>query len=216
MNGVIEAFQVFANQFGYLGVFAISLLGSAIPFVPLPYLAVVVVLSGSQNPLLLGLAAGAGGAIGKVTSYFLGRFGYLAVGSQTKESLDVLHNALARYGVLGVFVFSVTPLPDDVYVVPMGIIRLPFWKFFAANLAGKIVLSVSVAYLGQALLLSMDSVVGVSSVVVVTAGVATLILSLVVIRADWTMAIRIAQARGIRGLVADLPEVLRFRKKSSE
>ena len=216
MNGVIEAFQVFANQFGYLGVFAISLLGSAIPFVPLPYLAVVVVLSGSQNPLLLGLAAGAGGAIGKVTSYFLGRFGYLAVGSQTKESLDVLHNALARYGVLGVFVFSVTPLPDDVYVVPMGIIRLPFWKFFAANLAGKIVLSVSVAYLGQALLLSMDSVVGDSSVVVVTAGVATLILSLVVIRADWTMAIRIAQARGIRGLVADLPEVLRFRKKSSE
>ena len=216
MNGVIEAFQVFANQFGYLGVLAISLFGSAIPFVPLPYLAVVVVLSGSQNPLLLGLAAGAGGALGKVTSYFLGRFGYLAVGSQTKESLDVLHNALARYGVLGVFVFSVTPLPDDVYVVPMGIIRLPFWKFFAANLAGKIVLSVSVAYLGQALLLSMDSVVGDSSVVVVTAGVATLILSLVVIRADWTMAIRIAQARGIRGLVADLPEVLRFRKKSSE
>jgi membrane protein YqaA with SNARE-associated domain len=124
----------------------ISVLGSAIPFVPLPYLAVVVLLSGTYDPLLLGLVAGAGGALGKVTSYLLGRAGYLVVGNKTRRSLNALHDVLVKYGMLGVFVFSATPLPDDVYVIPMGIVRLPFLRFFVANLAGKVLLSVAVAY----------------------------------------------------------------------
>lgn len=90
----------FAGQFGHFGVFVASLLGSAIPFVPLPYLVIVVLLSETPSPLLLGLTAGAGAALGKLTSCFLGRFGYLAANRQTRDNMDVLHSVMRRYGAL--------------------------------------------------------------------------------------------------------------------
>ncbi len=216
MSGVVEAFESLATQYGYFGIFVISLLGSVVPFVPMPYLVVVVLLSQSQDPLLLGLAAGAGGALGKLTSYFLGRFGYLAAGSETKGNLDALHSVLARYGALGVFVFAVTPLPDDVYVIPMGIVRLPFWRFLAANLAGKVVLSVAVAYFGRAYFATMNSLLGDSLVVMVAAAALTVVLSLLIMRADWVSAIEIARTKGVRGLVANAREILRLGKKQRQ
>ena len=193
MSGVVEAFESIVSQFGYSGVFVISLLGSVIPFIPLPYLVVVVLLSQSQNPLLLGLAAGAGGAVGKMTSYFLGRFGYIVVGEKARGNLDALHGVLEKYGALGVFLFAVTPLPDDLYVIPMGIVRLPLWKFFAANLAGKVVLSVGVAYLGRAYFTSADLLSGDSLMVTAAAAVLTFAVSLLLMRVDWARFMGVAQ-----------------------
>ena len=214
VSGVVGALEGFAVQFGLPGVFAISLLGSAVPFLPLPYLVVVVFLSGTQNPLLLGVVAGAGGAIGKLTSYFLGRFGYFASGRETRKGLDTLHDVIEKYGAVGVFVFAVTPLPDDVYIIPMGIARLPFWKFFMADLAGKIVLSVGIAYFGRAYLGSLDSLAGGSLVPVVLGILLTILVSVMVIRADWVLAVTTVQTRGFRGLAADLPVILRLKKKA--
>lgn len=213
VSGVLEAFQGLVTQFGLPGVFVISVLGSVVPFVPLPYLLVIVLLSGTQNPLLLGLAAGAGGAIGKLTSYFLGRFGYAAAGKETRGSLDTLHSILAKYGALGVFIFAVSPLPDDVYVIPMGIIRLPFWKFFAADLAGKVVLSVGVAYLGRAYFASASSLLGDSLAVTAGAAVATVVVSALVMRADWALAVDIARRDGMKGLAANFWAILRLRRR---
>ncbi len=212
----MEGLQAFATQFGYPGIFAISVLGSVVPFLPLPYLVVVVLLSGTHDPLLLGLAAGIGGALGKLTSYFLGRFGYLVSADTTKANLDELHNVIARYGALGVFLFAVTPLPDDVYLIPMGVARLPFWRFLMADLAGKIVLSVGVAYLGKAYLSSIQFFVGDSIMVAVVAAVLTVILTLLMMRADWVMAVRIARTRGFRGAVQALPVILKLRKQQEK
>lgn len=211
MLGVLEAI---ASQFGYSGVFAISALGSAVPFLPVPYLLVVVLLSGTQNPLLLGLAAGAGGAVGKVTSYFVGRFGYSAAGSGTKENVDALHDVVERYGALGVFIFAVSPLPDDAYVIPMGIARLPFWRFFAANLAGKLVLSVGVAYLGSAYFGYFGSVAGNSLPATAAAIVLTVILSVVLMKADWGVAVRAAREGGAGEVLTKLPEILGLKRKA--
>ncbi len=210
---MVEGLGAFATQFGYPGIFAISVLGSIVPFVPLPYLVVVVLLSGTHDPLLLGLVAGIGGALGKLTSYFLGRFGYLVAADKTKSNLDELHAVLAKYGALGVFLFAVTPLPDDVYLIPMGIVRLPFWRFLIADLAGKIVLSVGVAYLGRAYLSSIQFFMGDSITVTLVAVILTVMLTLLMMRADWAMAIQVARTRGIRGTVEALPEILRLRKK---
>ncbi len=215
MSSPVDFLQSMATQFGYPGVFLISLLGSVLPFVPVPYLVVVVLLSGTMDPLLLGVAAGVGGALGKLTSYFLGRLGYLATAKETKENLDVLHRVLSRYGALGVFVFAVTPLPDDIYVIPMGIVRLPFWRFFFANLAGKIVLSVGVAYLGRTYLSSFQSL-GDSSWMTIIAVAVTAVLSLLLLRADWGLAMEITRKKGISAAVVSLPEILRLRKKKQD
>ncbi len=211
MNGIAEILQEFAAAYGYPGVFLISLVGSVIPFLPLPYLAAVVFLSGSSDPLLLGLAAGAGGAVGKIASYYLGRLGYLASGEANKKNLDAIRGMVTRYGMIGVFIFAVTPLPDDMYVVPMGIARLPFWRFFLANLAGKALLSVLVAYAGRAYFsyltpfLGEESILLLLSVVVITAGA-----SIVIARSDWILAIEIARTRGMRGVISNLRRILRL------
>lgn len=176
----------------------------------------MVLLSGTQDPLMLGLVAGAGGALGEVTSYFLGRFGYLMVRDETRGNLNALHDVLLKYGMLGVFVFSLTPLPDDVYVIPMGIIRLPFWRFFIANLSGKVLLSVSVAYVGRTYFSVLELFLGGESILVTAFAVgATALLSIVIMRADWISAVEIAHANGLRAPLARLPEILRLRKKNA-
>lgn len=208
-----ESLQTAVLQYGYMGVFAVSLLGSVVPFVPLPYLAVVVLMSGTYNPLLLGLAAGAGGAVGKVTSYALGRLGYLAAGEESKKSLESIHSVVAKYGMLGVFVFALTPLPDDVYVIPMGVVKLPFWRFFVANLAGKLLLSVSVAYLGSAYFSVASALLGGGSILGLgLAAIATIVVSYAVVRCDWMLAIEVMHREGTRGLWRNLPRIARLRR----
>jgi len=204
-----------ALQYGYPGVFVVSLLGSAVPFLPLPYLAVVVILSTTQDPLWLGVSAGLGGAIGKVTSYLLGRSGYALTNEQTKRNLDALHVFMTKYGTLGVFFFAITPLPDDVYIVPMGMIRLPFWRFFVANLAGKMTLSIIVAYASRTYLSTVSVFLGGGSALSLIIAISlTIILSLILLRADWILAARIAKAEGVRGLIRSLPSILRKKKET--
>jgi membrane protein YqaA with SNARE-associated domain len=122
-------FQEFAIAYGPLGVFTVSLLGSVIPFTPIPYLFVVVLLSDVVEPWILGLAAGLGGSFGKITSYMLGRLGYRFLGQESRRRMDALRELIGKYGDVGVFIFALTPLPDDIYLIPAGMVRIPFWRF---------------------------------------------------------------------------------------
>ena len=207
MSSFSEYLAAFALQYGYPGVFLVSALGSSVPFLPLPYLVVVVILSNTLNPLWIGVLAGAGGALGKVTSYLLGRSGYLLTGESSKKNLDVLHGFVSKYGPIGVFIFAVTPLPDDLYIVPMGIMRLPFWQFFLANLAGKVTLGVLVAYLSRTYFVG-----GESLPVLIGEIAATILFSVILLKADWVLALTKLREGGILGLVRSLPAVLRIRK----
>ena len=47
-----------------------------------------------------------------------------------------------------IFIFALTPLPDDVVGVVCGAIKYDVKKFFLATLAGKIILHVALAYAG--------------------------------------------------------------------
>jgi len=211
MSSILDFLVGIGVQYGYPGVLLISVLGSAIPFLPLPYLVVVVLLGNSLNPFWVGVLAGVGAAVGKVTSYLIGRSGYRLTGESTRRNLDALHGFIAKYGPFGVFLFAVTPLPDDVYIVPMGMMRLPFWQFFVANLAGKITLSVLAAYLSRSY---FSFLLGGESLFVIVAAVSvTAVVSLILLKADWLLAVRIVQDEGLRGLVRRLPTILRIKKE---
>lgn len=211
MSSIWDFLVGIAVQFGYPGIFLVSALGSAIPFLPLPYLVVVVLLGNALNPLWVGVLAGMGAAVGKTTSYVIGRSGYVLTSESTRRNIDTLHRFIAKYGGWGVFLFAVTPLPDDVYIVPMGMMRLPFWQFFLANLAGKILLSVSAAYLSRSY--SIFLIGGESLFVTVAAVFVTAIVSLVLLKADWLLVVRTLQTEGLRGLIRRLPAILRLKKE---
>src|SRR2546426_4534963 len=104
-----------ALRYGYLGVFATPLLGSLVAFFPFPNLLVVVLLSNILDPPQLGLLAGLGGSLGKVTSYLLGRSGYGLSKTETRRNLDVVRGLIGRDGTLGIFILAVTPLRDEGY-----------------------------------------------------------------------------------------------------
>jgi len=210
LSSLSEYLAAFALQYGYPGVFLVSALGSSVPFLPLPYLVVVVILSNTLNPLWLGILAGLGGALGKVTSYLLGRSGYLLTGESSKKNLDVLHGFVSKYGPIGVFIFAVTPLPDDLYIVPMGIMRLPFWQFFIANLAGKVTLGILVAYLSREYFSFLLG--GESLPILVGEIAATILFSFILLKADWVLALTRLREGGVLGLLRSLPVILRIRK----
>jgi membrane protein DedA with SNARE-associated domain len=175
-----------ALQYGYLGIFATALLGSVIPFLPIPYLIAVVLLSNVLNPLVLGIAAGLGGAVGKTTSYFLGRSGYLLSKERTRKNMDTLRSLAGKYGDLAVFIFAATPLPDDICFVPIGVVRFPFWRFLLANTAGKLVLAIAVAYLGRAYFVFATVFLQESTTVATIAiMVVTVVMTILLLRVDW-------------------------------
>ena len=186
MVDFVTVLAEFALQYGFLGVFTTALLGSAVPFLPVPYLIVVVLLSNGLNPLGIGIAAGLGAAVGKTTSYFLGRSGYLLSKRQTRKNMDTLRSVVGKYGDLGVFIFAVTPLPDDICFVPIGVVKFPFWRFLIANTAGKLVLSIGIAYFGRAyfdtttIFLHESTTVAAIAIMVVT-----MVVTILLLRVDW-------------------------------
>ncbi|MEM0349837.1 MAG: VTT domain-containing protein [Candidatus Caldarchaeum sp.] len=199
MENWLEAIAV---TYGPLGVFVVSLLGSILPFVPVPYLIVVVLLSETVNPLILGLAAGIGGSIGKITSYIIGRLGYRLLSDEKKRSMDTLREFIGKFGDLGVFIFALTPLPDDVYIIPAGMVKLSFWRFMLANTAGKILLSILVAVLGRTYFEYARLLLGeVSWVSTAVATLAMVIITVLLLKTDWEKLLKTLKESGWKGVL---------------
>ncbi len=207
----------FALHYGYAGVFLISLLGSLVPFLPVPYLVVVILLSSKLDPLTLGILAGIGGSLGKITSYILGRSGYELFKPDTRKNMDALRGLIGKYGDIGVFIFAVSPLPDDIYLIPIGMMKYPFWRFIIANTAGKIVLAVGVAFFSRAYFGLAASLVGQGSLIVALAFLlpALIIITILLLRIDWYLVATIVRRDGWKAVLARLPEVMSVKRKKT-
>jgi membrane protein YqaA with SNARE-associated domain len=92
-------------------------------------------LAPRYHPLLLGLAAGLGGAIGEVSTYYWG----LGIKDALKgaEKDDTLPKWVEKYGLLAVLIVSATPLPDTPIVLLAGSARLPLRKLLVVEASGK-------------------------------------------------------------------------------
>jgi len=129
-------------QYSYFGVFLISFIGTASIIIPIPYTLVIFTLSltGQWNSALLIIAGGIGSALGESTGYALGYFGRRVIGEERQRKMTYLVRLFDRYGPLAVFVFALTPLPDDLLFIPLGIMKYKFYKAFIPALIGKILM----------------------------------------------------------------------------
>ncbi len=139
-----------AYQYQFLGVFFISFIGSLSIIFPIPY-TIVILLLGSKgwNPFLLAIAGGLGSAVGEFSGYALGYYGAKFVGKERRRKMNFFVKAFDKYGPIAVFVFALTPLPDDLLFIPLGILRYKFWKTFLPCLAGKFLMCFTLAYFGK-------------------------------------------------------------------
>jgi len=141
-QGMIEAT-------GYIGVFLVSLIGTASIFFPVPSFAVIFAAGAFLNPFLVALFAGLGATIGEVTGYALGLGGRHVLSKKYKKSVSRTKEWIEKRGVFVVILlFAITPLPDDVVGILAGIIKYDIKKFFIATFIGKFFLSLVLALAG--------------------------------------------------------------------
>ncbi len=135
------------RQMGYAGIFIISLISSATILLPLPGFAVVFAMGAYLNPFLVGIAAGAGSGIGEISGFLAGYAGHDAV---TRTKIYKSHREqIERYGPLAVFVLAFIPNPVfDIAGIASGALKMPWWQFLLATMAGKTLRYIIVAYLG--------------------------------------------------------------------
>ena len=137
------------NQFGYIGIFLISLIGSTTIIFPLPSFFLIFTFGGILNPVLVALFAAIGSAIGESTSYILGLGGKELLEKKYKKQLNSLKKAFDKYGsFIWIIIFTITPFPTDVVGIFSGIIKYNFRKYFLAMFIGKFILYLLIAIAG--------------------------------------------------------------------
>jgi membrane protein YqaA with SNARE-associated domain len=181
-------------QYGYFGVFAISLVGAVSILLPIPDSLAVFTLSGLRvggayvfEPIWIAAAAGFGSTIGEFSGYLLGFGGRKKIIGRYKKNADFLVKVLNKFGAVAIFAFALTPLPDDLIFIPLGVARYNPVKAFLPALAGKFSMGLIIAYGGRYSVEFIEDLFGlgselISSLVIFAAGV---ILTIVLFRMDW-------------------------------
>jgi len=183
----------FAVQYGYLGIFLISMLGALSIFVPIPYTVVIFTLGGLQtfDPLWIAVAAGAGAAVGEFSGYLIGFGGRRVIGEKYKKKMDFLTKMFKKFGPIVIFVFALTPLPDDLLFIPLGIMHYGLLRAFIPALLGKFVSNLIIAYSGRLALTFIRDLFGVEGegmaalIGIILAAVLMVIVFVIMFKVDW-------------------------------
>jgi membrane protein DedA with SNARE-associated domain len=128
---------------GYLGVLVISFIGSIIVFIPVPYFPVLVTATLNRNldPHVIALSSAVGAVAAKMIIFYGSYYGRNILSSKTKKRIMPLQRLLGRYGWAGAFTASLTPIPDDLVYIPLGLAKYNPWKFATAVFTGKLLLN---------------------------------------------------------------------------
>ncbi|MFX1440054.1 MAG: YqaA family protein [Promethearchaeota archaeon] len=143
---------------GYPGAFIVSFLGNATILLPFPYVGIPFVLGGLRelvpdafvfDPWLVGLIAGLGAALGEMVSYLVGYGGGTLIDEDQKNGFRNFVQKYPSATPLALWFLAVTPIPDDVLLVPLGAAKYPMWKVFVPQLIGKTMFLTAIAWAGR-------------------------------------------------------------------
>lgn len=110
----------------------------------------IILFAQGYNPLLISICAGFGAMVGELASYNLGYVGKITIDiASNKLSKDIklspkmkdfftwLDKVLYSMGEEAVFIFSLTPLPDDLLLIYLGAKKYPLHKIILPCWMGK-------------------------------------------------------------------------------
>ena len=174
------------NTYGYLGAFVVTFLGNVTILIPIPF-ALLIYLGGSfLNPLVLGLVTGVAATIGELSSYLVGRGGRRVIEARYGRRLDSMRVLINRWGMLGIFLFSLLPLPDDLLLVPLGMIKYNVWKLITAMFLGKTLMCLVISYAGFYSFSGVMEIFESGGTLGAIAGIVALALIIIaILRIDW-------------------------------
>lgn len=133
--------------YGYGGVLLVSFMGNATVLFPAPSLAIVFAMGGVLNPLLVGLVAGVGEALGELSGYLAGLGGRAII--EDYRAYEKVKGWMRRFGFWVIFALSVIPNPIfDLAGIAAGASGFPLWRFLISCWMGKTVKTTFVAFAG--------------------------------------------------------------------
>jgi membrane protein YqaA with SNARE-associated domain len=134
--------------YGYPGIFLINLIGNATVILPAPAYAIVFAVGGVFNPVLVGVVAGLGAALGEMTGYLAGIGGRTIV--ENRDVYRRIEGWMRKAGILVIFLLALVPNPFfDIGGMVAGVLRMPVYRFLLACWAGKSLRFVLIALAGQ-------------------------------------------------------------------
>ena len=144
----IQDLYSFYSGSGYVGIFLISFIGSIIPFIPVPYFPVLVTsaLDKSLDPNLVVLLSTIGAVLAKTIIFIASYYGRNILSKKTKTRMLPLQKLLSKYGGIGVFVAALTPIPDDLVYIPLGIAKYSPSRFALFTFIGKFCLGALIVW----------------------------------------------------------------------
>jgi len=148
------------EAYGYLGVFLICVIASAVLIVPIPAIAVVFGMGAILNPWLVGLMVGLAEPIGELTAYMAGYSGRAAM--ENRKFYARFMNWMRRRGSVVLFLFAAIPNPFyDLAGAAAGALRYPLWKYLMVLFFAKTAKGLLVALAGYwTLRLLLESLIG--------------------------------------------------------
>lgn len=161
-NGIAkisEAIRDFASgdRNAYIIAFLICVGGNSTVLIVIPYTLVIYYLC-IQNPeiwIWISLISGIGAALGEIVSYYIGRLIGGAKKVQESEIGEKFHRMKLQFEhnpkfvPIFVFLFALTPLPDDVILVPLGMMKYDYKKTIIPSVIGKTMLTSIICFLGR-------------------------------------------------------------------
>ena len=146
-EGLELYFDFLIQNFGYGGVFLISLISAASILFPFPGFAAIPIGAHFLNPLLVAVVGALGASIGELVGYGAGRGGRaIGEGKINKWSERLVKWFEKINGFTIIVLFAATPLPHDIVGVFAGIIKYDIKKCYLATLLGKFLMFLVLAY----------------------------------------------------------------------
>jgi len=148
------------EKFGYVGAFIISVLGGATILAPVPMTPVIFILGAVMRPtyasylgpVFVGLAAGAGEAVGGMLIYMTGFAGGLFLPSPTSRFYDFYSHItkwMEKRGGIILFILSAVINPFFYpAAIAAGAIHFGFCKYLIICVIGKTIKGMTVAFAG--------------------------------------------------------------------
>jgi membrane protein DedA with SNARE-associated domain len=186
----------FYSDSGYIGIFVISFIGSIIVFIPVPYFPILIssALNKDFDPHMIALSSALGAVLAKIIIFIASYYGRNILSNKTKTKMQPLQKLLSKYGAIGAFLAALTPIPDDLIYIPLGLAKYSAKKFAIATFLGKFIFGEIIVwgtvFLGRPIMEEVLSVSDasnqLSTIVVTVLTVALLILVLFfTFKVDW-------------------------------
>jgi membrane protein YqaA with SNARE-associated domain len=138
----------FLRGYGYIGIFILSILGSATIISPAPVFLLAFSSGGVFSPIPVAFFVSLGSAIGEITGYLVGVSGGDII--KKHKRLKRIEGWMKINGIVTIFVLAAIPnFLFDVAGIVAGSSKIPVRKFLIATWLGRLVRYLILAYLGS-------------------------------------------------------------------